>query len=83
MRDTLPEIDASFTALFAGRSASDRVKMACAMFDDAKALVIADIRANRPDIPADDLRVQLFDRLYFGDFDPQARARIVAALRGQ
>jgi len=33
MSDTTPEADAAFTAMFAERSASDRVKMACGMFD--------------------------------------------------
>ena len=81
MKDTVPEVDAAFTALFAARSPSDRVRMVCDMFDAAKALVAADIRARCPGISPADLRVQVFDRLYFGDFDPGTRARIVSALR--
>lgn len=80
MRDTSPEVDAAFTALFAARSASDRVRMTCEMFDDAKALIAADVSARCPGISPADLRVQIFDRLYFGDFDAPTRDRIVAAL---
>ncbi len=81
MSDTVPEVDAAFTALFAGRSGSERVRMACGMFDAAKALAAADIRARHPAISPSDLRLQIFDRLYFGDFDSATRARILSALR--
>jgi hypothetical protein len=77
-----PDIDAeaAFTSLFAGRSGSDRVRMACGMFDAAKLLVAADIRAQHPDISPADLRRRMFDRLYFGDFDADTRSRFLAAL---
>ena len=81
MRDTSPDVDAAFTALFAERSASERLRMTCEMFDDAKALAVAGIRAGDPGISPADLRVALFDRLYFGDFDAAAQSRIRAALR--
>ena len=80
MRDTSPDADASFTALFAARSPTDRVRMACDMFDDAKALIAADIRARCPGISRVDLRARMFDRLYFGDFDAATRDRIVSDL---
>jgi hypothetical protein len=81
VRDTAPDVDAAFTAMFAGRSASDRVRMACEMFDAAKSLMAADIRDKCPGISPADLRVQMFARLYFGDFDAATMARISAALR--
>jgi hypothetical protein len=80
MRDTLPHVDAAFTAMFAARSPSDRVRMTCDMFDTAKALMAADIRAGSPDISVAELRLKMFDRLYFQDFDETSRARIVSAL---
>ncbi len=80
MKDTAPEVDAAFTALFADRSAVDRLRMACGMFDAAKILMAVDIRGRHPDITEADLRRQMFDRLYFGDFDAATRARIIAAL---
>jgi hypothetical protein len=81
VRDTAPEVDAAFTALFAARSPGDRLRMVCDMFDAAKALVAADIRGRCPGISDVDLRIQMFDRLYFGDFDADRRARITSALR--
>jgi hypothetical protein len=83
MKDTSPDVDAAFTALFAARSASERVRMTCAMFDDAKALMASDIRSKHPDISPADLRILMFDRLYFGDFDAATRDRIVSALRSR
>lgn len=81
MTDTTPDADAAFTALFAARSASDRLQMMCGMFDAAKALATADIRARQPDISHAELRIRLFDRLYFGDFAADVRARIIADLQ--
>ena len=81
MNDTPPDVAAAFTALFMARTPSDRVTMACEMFDLARTLVIAGIRADRPDISEDDLRVAVFERTYGGDFSPEARARIIARLR--
>jgi CMP-2-keto-3-deoxyoctulosonic acid synthetase len=80
MKTTDVDAEAAFTALFAARSGSDRVRMACAMFDAAKLLVAADIRGQHPGISPADLRRQMFDRLYFGDFDADTRSRLVAAL---
>jgi len=80
MKDTLPEVGGEFTELFATRPGSDRVRMTCDVFDDAKALVAAGIRARYPDISAASLRVRMFDQLYFGDFDEASRTRIISAL---
>ena len=58
MRDTGPDVDAAFLALFAERSPVERLKMTCAMFDSAKALIASDLRATTPDISAADLQFQ-------------------------
>ena len=63
------------------RSGSERLRMTCDMFDCARALVVAGIRATDPDINASELRVKIFERLYGDDFDPDARARIIVRLR--
>jgi hypothetical protein len=42
------------------------------MFDSAKVLAAAGIRAMHPDISQDELRRRVFDRLYAGDFAPEA-----------
>lgn len=50
--------------------------MACGMFDSARAIAIGAIRAARPDISDAELRVELFDRLYGDDIDPEQQRRI-------
>ena len=80
MRDTSLEDDATFVALFARRSGADRLRMTCEMFDDAKALVAAGIRAGDPNISPAELRRRMFDRLYVGDFDPDTRIKFRSAV---
>ena len=82
MNDTPPDVDVRLTALFMRRSGSDRVRMTCEMFDLARALMIANIRAENPDITDAELRVSIFERTYRDDFDAADRARIIARLRG-
>ena len=81
--DTSPDVERRFEALLARRSGSDRVRMACDMFDLARALVIANIRAGEPDIGDRELRVKIFERLYASDFTAEGCAAVVARLRGE
>lgn len=81
MTDTPPEVETRLAALYAQRSGSDRVRMACEMFALARALVVANIRADTPDISAADLRVKIFERTYGDDLVPDDRARVIARLR--
>lgn len=81
MKDTSPDVSARLDALMAARSGSDRVRMACEMFDLARALAIAGIRAAHPGISEAAVRVKLFERFYWDDFSPGERDQIVATLR--
>ena len=81
MTDTPPEVEVRLRELFMQRSGSDRVRMACEMFDLARALMVAGIRAEEPGISDVELRVRVFERTYGSDFDADARARIIARLR--
>jgi CMP-2-keto-3-deoxyoctulosonic acid synthetase len=81
VNDTPPEVAAEFDALMVQRSGSDRVRMACEMFDLARRLAVAGIRADEPTITDTHLRVRLFERLYGDEFSEESRARIVATLR--
>jgi hypothetical protein len=78
MNDTQPDVDAKFAALFRQRSGSDRVRMACEMFDLARALLVADIKAQHPGIADAALRVKIFERMYGGDFTPDERVQLGA-----
>ena len=81
MSDTPPDVDQAVTFLMMQRSESDRAMMAFEMFDLARALMTADIRARHPEISEVELRVQIFERTYGADFTPADQARIVRRLR--
>lgn len=44
--------------------------------------MVAGIRANEPAISSGELRIRIFERLYFDDFDQPTFHRIIRALRG-
>lgn len=81
MNDTPPAVRAVFTTLVMQRSASERAMMAFEMFDLARTLMTADIRARHPGISDAELRVQIFERTYGSDFDEADRARIARRIR--
>ena len=81
MNDTPPDVAAVFTALLMQRSEGERAMMAFEMFDVARALMTADIRARHPDITDSELRVQIFERTYGNEFDEAARADIARRIR--
>jgi len=83
MNDTSSQVEARLNALFAQRSASDRVLMICEMFDFARSLLVGSITAAQPDITAMELRVQVFERTYGHDLDSATRRRVIARLRGE
>jgi hypothetical protein len=53
-----PDVEAAYAALFASRSAADRLRMTCDMFDTAKAPLAARIRASDPEISSEELRIR-------------------------
>lgn len=81
MTDTPDDIAARMTALIMERAEGERAMMAFEMFDLARALMTADIRASHPGISDRELRVKIFERTYGSDFDAPARARIAHAIR--
>jgi hypothetical protein len=83
MNDTPLDVQRTFTALMMQRSEHDRAMMAFEMFDLARTLMTADIRARHPGISDVELRVQIFERTYGSDFDEADRARIVQAIRAR
>lgn len=80
MNDTSEGVARQMDALLAQRSGSDRVRMACEMFDLARRLAVANIRATEPGISEEQLRVRLFERLYGDDLSDEDRERLAAAL---
>lgn len=76
--DTSPDVASRYRAMLLARSPSDRVVMACGMFDTARALVLASLPA--PATQAD-RRIHLFVRTYGAEFDRETAARVVDRLR--
>ena len=83
MNDTTPEVTERYRTLLMRRSGSDRLRMAYEMFDCARQVMIARIKAVHPDLPANELRVKIFECTYVRDFEPRERARIIARLRSR
>ena len=81
MNDTPAHVEARIEALLAERSGSDRIRMACEMFTLGRALMIANIRAESPEISDVQLRLQIFDRTYGDDLDPKDRERFIRRLQ--
>ena len=81
MTDTSAAMATLQRRLLMERPAAERLKMGCAMFDTARALM----RAGLGDATGTDgsvaLRIRLFERTYGRDFDAKTAARIIARLR--
>ena len=82
MNDTPPDVAEAFTALVMQRSEGERAMITFEMFDLARALMTADIRARYPGITDDELRVKIFERTYGSDFSEDDRIRIAQRIRG-
>jgi hypothetical protein len=78
--DTSPEAAELFHRLLMARSGEDRVRMACDMFDMARALIIASLPPHIAADPAERAVAVLF-RLYERDLDPAFLTRIADDLR--
>ena len=76
--DTAPEAAARYREMLLARSPSDRIVMACGLFDTARATVLASL-GNESDVVT--RRVHLFTRTYGRDFDAATVRRIIDRLR--
>ncbi len=80
MKDTSPDIEARFQARLMELTPTERLAMAGRMFDAAKALVLAAIRAQGIRSP-EEVRHLLFLRFYGQDFGDAHRAKILTWLK--
>jgi hypothetical protein len=81
MSDTSPEMKARYRAMVQARPpGAARFKIASDMFDITRSLLIAGIRAARPEITEGEPRQELFLRYYGSEFSPEQRERILAAI---
>ena len=80
MHDTTPEMDERYRAMLMSLSGEQRLMMGCSMFDTAKALMQAGIQEKNPQASIAEVRQALFIQLYGHEFDPDTRAKILAAI---
>ncbi len=80
MNDTPREIDERYRAMLMERTGEERLIMGCAMRETARALVEASLREHDPNATVETIRKGLFLRFYGHEFDPDTRAKILAAV---
>lgn len=80
MNDTPPEVDAIYRRMLLSKSGAERVRMASAMFNDARRIIESSIRAADPDIDEIGLRQAVFLRFYGHEFAPPERERILEGI---
>ncbi|MBI5211586.1 MAG: hypothetical protein HY927_16580 [Elusimicrobia bacterium] len=61
-------------------SGAERLALGCSMFDDARALAVAGLKADHPDASEKEVRRALLRRFYGQDFPPEKFKAIEAAL---
>jgi len=77
-----PEIDALYRAMVQARPpGGNRFRIASDMFDITRAMVIAGIRAEKPQITESELCQELL-RYYGDEFSPEQRKKSLAAIAG-
>jgi hypothetical protein len=81
MNDTSPEMAERFQRVLREGSGSDRIRLVPDMFQMARTLVIAGVKAQRPEISEAELRAQVFRRFNANDFTPEELGSIVDRLK--
>ena len=77
-RDTRPEVDARYHAMWAAMPAEERVAKGCAMFDAAKEIILASLRAELGERATPErLRRELVIRLYGRELSPETIERFL------
>lgn len=79
--DTHPDAARRFRAMIMRRTGEERLKMGCSMFDTARRLALASLRAENPRLTPVELRQALFLRFYQSDFDPETAGIILEFLK--
>ena len=81
MTDTAATMLRRWRVRILARSGAQRLAMGCSMFDDAKRIALAGLRAENPGKTDEDIKPLLFLRLYGQGFSAEKNARILARFR--
>ncbi|MGH9338542.1 MAG: hypothetical protein ACRD1R_02885 [Acidobacteriota bacterium] len=79
MKDSSPEVERIYREMMMKKTASERLRMACDMFETAKEIATAQLAGDKPE----DLRERLFERFYGSEFTSEERSRIRARIRAR
>jgi hypothetical protein len=74
------EVDARFRQMMGKLTPAERLAMACRMFSTGRALVVAGLLSQNPDLAGLHLRRTLLKRLYGRDLDAEQFDRMEAVL---
>ena len=80
MNDTSPAVNAHFESLIMQKSAEERLRMGCSMFDAAKQIVKSSSLETNPSIQEKQMRREIFVRFYGQEFTESQRNGILMAL---
>ena len=83
MSDTPLATEQRYRALLMGRSPGERMTMAAGMFDSARLMMRARIKADHPAAAEGEVRARMFEQTYGNDFTELERARIINLLAGR
>jgi hypothetical protein len=78
VNDTSARASAIMNALLASKTPSERVEMACSMFEFARELASAGIKMQHGPRDGEHMRKHLFLRLYGQDLSDEKKRRILA-----
>ena len=81
MNDTASIVEQHYHRLLMQKSGEERLRMACSMFDAARAIVKSSIREKFPDISAEEIKEKIFLRFYGHEFNEEQRVKIFKVLK--
>ena len=83
MSDTHPEVYVQYRDLMMGKSGRERLLMGCSMYDTAKQIVRSAIYNSRPEITDEEMKKEIFLRIYGHEFSPSEREKFLTVLTSE
>ncbi|MBI2967838.1 MAG: hypothetical protein HYY40_08500 [Bacteroidetes bacterium] len=81
MNDTSPYMQSVFHNLIMSKTPSERIAMCFEMMEDGYRLIESRIREERPDLTEQELKIEIFRRLYKNDFPEKEMSDIISRMK--
>jgi hypothetical protein len=81
MGDTSPAMEKILLEMMKQKDNVERLFMGASLFDMARSITRSAILEEMPDISLGEIRIELFRRWYWEDFEPKERGKIIEAYR--